>query len=72
MPDDAEFIIIAVDPGVSGGIVWNEGGKTHAIKMPGTVDELVDLLQKFAMKSRLVEMHLEYPSKGGWGEAARS
>ena len=70
MPDDAEFIIIAVDPGVSGGIVWNEGGKTHAIKMPGTVDELVDLLQKFAMKSRLVEMHLEYPSKGGWGEAA--
>jgi len=61
MPD-AEFIIIAVDPGVSGGIVWNESGKTHAIKMPGTVDELVDLLQKFAMKSRLVEMHLEYPS----------
>jgi len=73
MPDIGnEYIVIAIDPGAKGGVVWNEGGKTHAVKMPPTPEDIVVLLQRFALKSRLVELHLENPSKGGWGEAAGS
>lgn len=73
MPDIGnEYIVLAIDPGVKGGIVWNEAGKTHATKMPDGVDEIVLFLQTFALKSRLIELHLENPGKGGWGLAATS
>jgi hypothetical protein len=60
-------IIIAVDPGVNGAFVWNEAGKVHVVKMPPTAADITDLIRAFAIKSNIVELHLENPSKGGWG-----
>jgi len=62
-----DLILIAVDPGVNGAFVWSEKGKVHAVKMPPTASDIADLIRSFAYKSSLVELHLENPSKGGWG-----
>lgn len=35
-----KFVLVAIDPGKSGGIVWNLGDKLKAIPMPGTIQEL--------------------------------
>jgi len=56
-----ELIVVAVDPGQSGGIVWNELGKVHAVKMPPTDFDVVNLLALLACKSALVEIFLEEP-----------
>ena len=56
-----ELIRVAVDPGANGGVVWNEGGKVHAVKMPPTDFDVVDLLVKVACKSALVEIYVEEP-----------
>jgi hypothetical protein len=63
----ADPILIAVDPGVSGAFVWSESGRVHVVKMPPTPNDIADLIRSFAAKSSLVELHLENPSKGGWG-----
>jgi hypothetical protein len=60
-------ILIAVDPGVNGAFVWSESGKVHVAKMPPTASDIADLIRSLAIKSSLVELHLENPSKGGWG-----
>lgn len=60
-------ILIAVDPGVNGAFVWSECGKVHVVKMPPTASDIADLIRSLAIKSSLVELHLENPSKGGWG-----
>ena len=66
--------IIAIDPGASGGMVWDEDGKTNAIKMPPSALDIVLFLQRIAVKTRgqVVELHLESPSTGGWGAAGLS
>lgn len=72
MPDPAPLIvIIAIDPGASGGIVWNEDGKVNAVKMPPSSLDIVTFLQRIAVKNRdaIVELHLESPATGGWGPA---
>lgn len=65
-----ERLLIAVDPGVNGAVVWSFKGKLHVDKMPPTALDITDLLRGFAIKSALVELHLEYPSKGGWGKVS--
>lgn len=60
-------IIIAVDPGVNGAFVWSEYGRVHVVKMPPTASDIADLIRSLAIKSSMVELHLENPSKGGWG-----
>ena len=65
-----EPLLIAVDPGVNGAFVWSFQGQVHAIKMPPTAADVVELMQSLALKSRLVELHVEYPSKGGWGKVS--
>jgi hypothetical protein len=66
MPDDLqpatnEFIRVAVDPGVNGGVVWNEKGKVHAVRMPPTDFDVVNLLVRIGCKSALVELYVEEP-----------
>lgn len=60
-------ILIAVDPGVNGAFVWSESGRVHVVKMPPTASDIADLIRSLAIKSSMVELHLENPSKGGWG-----
>jgi hypothetical protein len=60
-------ILIAVDPGVNGAFVWSESGRVHVAKMPPTASDIADLIRSLAIKSSLIELHLENPSKGGWG-----
>lgn len=62
-----DLVLIAVDPGVNGSFVWSESGKVHVVKMPPTASDIADLIRSLALKSSLVELHLENPSKGGWG-----
>lgn len=62
-----DLVLIAVDPGVQGAFVWSESGKVHVVKMPPTADDIADLIRSLALKSSLIELHLENPSKGGWG-----
>lgn len=45
--------ILAIDPGASGGLAWNDDGGTHAIPMPETDGDLVDWLR--AIKIAQVE-----------------
>jgi hypothetical protein len=66
MPEDLrpatnEFIRVAVDPGANGGVVWNEAGKIHAVRMPPTDFDVVDLLVRIGCKSALVELYVEEP-----------
>jgi hypothetical protein len=66
MPDDLqpatnEFIRVAVDPGANGGVVWNELGKVHAVRMPPTDFDVVNLLVRIGCKSALVELYVEEP-----------
>lgn len=71
---DPLITIIAVDPGVNGGIVWDEDGAVNAIKMPPTPLDVVVFLQRIGIKTagQVVELHLESPSTGGWGKAGLS
>ena len=45
--------ILAIDPGASGGLAWNDDGGIHAIPMPETDGDLVDWLR--AIKIAQVE-----------------
>ena len=65
-----ERLLIAVDPGVKGAVVWCFEGRLHVVKMPPSALDITDLLFLFALKSSFVELHLEYPSKGGWGKVS--
>ena len=57
----AELIVVAIDPGLSGGIVWNEAGKVHAVKMPPTDFDVIELLRSISVKSPLIELYVEDP-----------
>lgn len=54
------LIVVAVDPGQSGGIVWRHEG-LHAVRMPPTDFDVVGVLVSIACKSALVEIYLEEP-----------
>lgn len=55
------LLVIAIDPGVNGGIAWKWEGKVVAIKMPPTTIDCVELLRKLSKTSRWVELYLEEP-----------
>ena len=61
-------IIVAIDPGVNGGIVWSvDGEDVTCEKMPGTDVEVCQLLASLSFKAKDVELFLEEPSTAGYG-----
>lgn len=55
-----DLIVVGIDPGASGGVVWNHQG-LHAVKMPPTDFDVVNLLVSISCKSALVELYVEEP-----------
>lgn len=45
--------ILAIDPGAKGGFAWNISGQTEVAKMPETVRDLVNLLERFHVDATL-------------------
>lgn len=62
-------ILIAVDPGQSGGIVWSKTGEPeiYADKMPPTDVEVCQYIADVSLKAKDVELYLEEPSTAGYG-----
>ena len=55
-------LIVAIDPGVNGGIVWSaDGDPVEACKMPATDIEVCQLLADLSCKAKDVELFLEEP-----------
>lgn len=61
-------MIIAIDPGQSGGLVWAiDGEPVTCEKMPGTDVEVCQLIAELSCKAKDVELFLEEPSVAGYG-----
>jgi hypothetical protein len=61
-------LIVAIDPGQSGGIVWSVDGESITCeKMPSTDVEVCQLIADLSTKARDVELFLEEPSTAGYG-----
>ena len=54
-------LIVAIDPGVNGGIVWSTDGVVKSAKMPGTDVEVCQLLAELSTLAKDVELFLEEP-----------
>ena len=55
-------LIVAIDPGVNGGICWSaDGDPVEACKMPSTDIEVCQLLADLSCKAKDVELFLEEP-----------
>jgi len=57
----SELLIVAIDPGVNGGVVWQFQGKVYAVKMPPTDFDVAEFIAKLAKLTSWVEFHLEDP-----------
>ena len=61
-------LIVAIDPGQSGGICWSvDGEPVECVKMPGTDIEVCQLIADLSSKAKDVELFLEEPSVAGYG-----
>jgi hypothetical protein len=61
-------LIVAIDPGQSGGICWSvDGEPVTCEKMPGTDVEVCQLIADLSSKAKDVELFLEEPSTAGYG-----
>ena len=60
-PASSDLLIVAIDPGVNGGVAWRWEGKTYAVKMPPTDFDCVALLASLAELTTWVELYLEEP-----------
>ena len=61
-------LIVAVDPGQSGAIVWTQDFVDIQIeKMPPSDVEVAQLLATLCFKAKDVEIYLEEPSTAGYG-----
>lgn len=62
-------IIVAIDPGQSGGIVWMKKGEPEIVcdKMPSTDVEVCQYIAELSLKAKDVELYLEEPSTAGYG-----
>ena len=61
-------LIVAIDPGQSGGICWSvDGEPVTCEKMPGTDVEVCQLIADLSFKAKDVELFLEEPSTAGYG-----
>lgn len=55
-------LLVAVDPGVNGGVVWKEqDGTVGCEKMPATSAAVCELLVELSRKAKDVEIYLEEP-----------
>ena len=55
-------LIVAIDPGVNGGIVWSvNGDPVECAKMPGSDIEVCQLLADLSCKAKDAELFLEEP-----------
>jgi hypothetical protein len=52
-------LIVAVDPGASGGIAWQKGEELGSCPMPGAITDAVDLLRSLRAGSDLCEIWIE-------------
>ena len=55
-PASSDLLIVAIDPGVNGGVAWRWQGKTYAVKMPPTDFDCVALLASLAELTTWVEL----------------
>jgi hypothetical protein len=61
-------LIVAIDPGQSGGLAWSvDGEPVTCEKMPGTDVEVCQLIAELSCKAKDVELFLEEPSVAGYG-----
>ena len=61
-------LLVAIDPGVNGGIVWSvDGDPVECAKMPGSDVEVCQLLADLSCKAKDAELFLEEPSVAGYG-----
>lgn len=62
-------IIVAIDPGQSGAIVWSKDGEPEitADKMPPSDVEVCQYIADLSLKAKDVELYLEEPSLTGYG-----
>jgi hypothetical protein len=61
-------LIVAIDPGQSGGICWSvDGEPVTCEKMPGTDVEVSQIIADLSFKAKDVELFLEEPSTAGYG-----
>ena len=60
-PASSDLLIVAIDPGVNGGVAWRWEGKTYAVKMPPTDFDCVALLASLAELTTWIELYLEEP-----------
>ena len=61
-------LIVAIDPGQSGGACWSvDGEPVTCEKMPGTDVEVCQLIADLSFKAKDVELFLEEPSTAGYG-----
>ena len=54
-------LIVAIDPGVNGGIVWSYDGAVQTAKMPASDVEVCQLLADLSCKAKDVSLYLEEP-----------
>ncbi len=54
-------LIVAIDPGVNGGIVWSTDGAVQCAKMPASDVEVCQLLADLSCKAKDVSLYLEEP-----------
>lgn len=57
----SDILIIAIDPGVNGGICWRNDGRVTAMRMPPTDFAIVELLVSVSKKAPIVELFIELP-----------
>lgn len=54
-------IIVAIDPGVNGGIAWHVNGKTQCMNMPDTDMGIAGTLTELSGKHPIAELFIELP-----------
>lgn len=62
-------ILVAIDPGQSGAIVWSKDGEPEITcdKMPPTDVEVCQYIADISLRAKDVELYLEEPSLTGYG-----
>ena len=62
-------ILVAVDPGQSGGLVWSVYGELEITcdKMPSTDVEVCQYIADLSLKAKDIDLYLEEPSVAGYG-----
>lgn len=54
-------LIVAVDPGVSGGVAWTDGQSVETCPMPSSDSDVAHLMAELSCKAKEVSLFLEEP-----------